>query len=100
MASLVDTNILVYRYDQRFPDKQRIANELLRSGLKDEAIRIPHQALLEFPAVVTRAVGKQKALLTQAEASRETEELLIQFPILYPTTQMFRTARRGMLGAT
>lgn len=32
MAALVDTNILVYRHDPRFPDKQRIATQLLRDA--------------------------------------------------------------------
>jgi hypothetical protein len=32
VAALIDTNILVYRFDPRFPDKQRIASELLRRG--------------------------------------------------------------------
>ena len=26
VATLIDTNVLVYRYDHRFPDKQRIAD--------------------------------------------------------------------------
>ena len=30
MPSLVDTNILAYRFDPTFPEKQRIANEVLR----------------------------------------------------------------------
>ena len=33
VASLVDTNILVYRFDARFPRKQQIATELLRTGI-------------------------------------------------------------------
>ena len=54
MAFLVDTNILVCRCDPRFPDKQSAACDLLRKGLAEDAVRIPHQALLEFVAVVTR----------------------------------------------
>jgi predicted nucleic acid-binding protein len=54
VVSLVDTNILVYRFDVRFPQKQRIAAATLRSGLINETLRIPHQALIEFVAVVTR----------------------------------------------
>ncbi len=34
-------------------------------------------------------------LLTQAEARRETEELLDQFRILFPNTAVVRTALRG-----
>lgn len=95
MASLVDTNILVYRFDGRFPEKQRVATELLRDGLKNGSLRIPHQALMEFVAVVTRPQGEARPLLTGAEAMREAEELLIQFSILYPTAEMFRTALLG-----
>ena len=54
MASLVDTNIVVYRFDPRFPDKQAEAERLLRDGIKNDAIRIAHQAIVEFVAAVTR----------------------------------------------
>ena len=33
MTALVDTNVLVYRFDPRVPAKQRIARELLRDGI-------------------------------------------------------------------
>ena len=33
MTALVDTNVLVYRFDPRFPDKQRIATALLAMAL-------------------------------------------------------------------
>jgi len=43
-ASLIDTNVLVYRFDPRFPQKQAIATRLLREGLRADSLRIPHQA--------------------------------------------------------
>ncbi|MGH9499261.1 MAG: PIN domain-containing protein [Terriglobales bacterium] len=94
MASLVDTNILVYRFDSRFPDKQRIAIELLREGLRKDTLRIPHQALLEFVSVVTRTI-RRATILSQEDARHEAEELLTQFTILYPNAALFRTALRG-----
>jgi len=94
-ASLIDTNVLVYRFDPRFPEKQRIATRVLRDGLRTDSVRIPHQAVLEFMAVVTRARIGAEPLLTQADARRETEELLDQFRILYPDTGVVRTALRG-----
>ena len=94
-ASLIDTNVLVYRFDPRFPKKQAIATKLLREGLSTDSIRIPHQAVLEFMAVVTRVRIGAEPLLTQAEARRETEELLDQFRILFPNTAVVRTALRG-----
>lgn len=94
MAALIDTNILVYRADPRFPEKQRIARDLLRKGLAGDSVRIPHQAVLEFFAVVTRVIRGVR-LLPLAEARRQTEELLTDFVVLYPTDDVVRTALRG-----
>jgi predicted nucleic acid-binding protein len=93
--SMVDTNVLVYRFDWRFPEKQAIATRLLRQGLRTDSIRIPHQAVLEFMAVVTRVRVGAEPLLGPAEARRETEELLDQFRIVYPNAAVVRTALRG-----
>jgi predicted nucleic acid-binding protein len=95
VAFLVDTNILVYRFDGRFPEKKRIATELLREGLVDGTARLPHQALLEFVSVVTRRGRGALPLMTQEEARREAEELLSQFFVLWPTDGLIRTALRG-----
>ena len=95
MPSLVDTNILVYRFDPRFPEKQRIANEVLRRGIADASVRVPHQAIVEFVAAVTRPLGRGRPLLTVSDAFREADELLEQFEILYPQDAIVRTALRG-----
>ena len=95
MPALVDTNVLVYRFDPRFPRKQQVATELLRRGLVEDQVRIPHQAVVEFVAAVTRPLDDGRSLLTADEARREAEELLRQFVILYPTETLFRTAIRG-----
>ena len=65
VAALVDTNVLVYRFDPRFPRKQAIATETLRRGLAVE------------------------------DARREAEEILNQFVVVYPTEALVRTAIRG-----
>ncbi|SPE25769.1 hypothetical protein SBA6_1000002 [Candidatus Sulfopaludibacter sp. SbA6] len=54
MAALIDTNILVYRFDSRFADKQKIATRILRRGIQEDSVRLPHQAIVEFVAAVTR----------------------------------------------
>jgi predicted nucleic acid-binding protein len=46
VAALVDTNILVYRFDPRFPLKQERATELLRQGMVDRSIVLPYQSLV------------------------------------------------------
>jgi predicted nucleic acid-binding protein len=95
VLGLVDTNILVYRFDPRFPDKQEIATVLLRRGLVEDQVRIPHQAVVEFMAAVTRPLDGGEPLLAPDDARREAEEILAQFVILYPTELLLRTAIRG-----
>ena len=95
MAALVDTNILVYRFDPRFPEKQRIAEETLRRGVSEGGLFVPHQAVVEFFSVVTRSLKAAPSLLTPEDAFRETEELLNLFPILYPNDSVVRAVLRG-----
>jgi predicted nucleic acid-binding protein len=96
VPGLVDTNILVYRYDPRFPEKQRRATELLRAGIGNNSLVLPHQALIEFVAAVTRPLGAGPSLLTMDEAHREVEDMMVQFPVIYPTENTLRTALRGV----
>ena len=95
MAALVDTNVLVYRFDPRDPKKQRIATDLLRKGIADGSLVIAHQAIVEFYAAVTRPLRGDAPLLDRADATRETEELLLQFPVLYPSAEIVRAALRA-----
>lgn len=60
---LVDTNVLVYRFEARFPRKQRIATEVLRSGLENGSAVLFHQTILEFVAASTRTRGNGTPLL-------------------------------------
>lgn len=95
MPSLVDTNILVDRFDPRFPNKQHTAIDLLRRGILEDSIRIPHQAIVEFVAAVTRPLRDEPPLLTPEEARQEAEEMLAQFQILYSNEALPRLALRG-----
>lgn len=93
VAALVDTNVIVYRFDARFPDKQARATELLRRGIADDSVRVPHQAIVEF---VAATIDGGASLLEPDDARREAEEMLRQFTILYPDETLVRTALRGM----
>lgn len=95
MAALVDTNVLVYRFDPREPGKQQKARELLREGLRTDALRLPHQAVVEFVSVVSRQLPDGKPLLPPADARREAEELIAQFAVLYPNDDVLRLALWG-----
>ena len=95
MTQVIDTNILVYRFDHRFPKKQEVANNLLRRGIADGSARVPCQAIIEFVAATTRRRGNESPLLEAADARREAEEMLTQFEILYPIEAVIRLALRG-----
>ena len=94
MAALVDTNILVYRFDDRFGAKQKIATEILRRGILEDSVRLPHQAVVEFIAAATRPI-RGHVILERADALREAEEFLNQFTLLYPNEAIVRNAIRG-----
>jgi predicted nucleic acid-binding protein len=96
VTALVDTNVLVYRFDPRDPRKQRIATTLLRDGVAADTVRIPHQALVEFYNAVSRPISGYGRLLDGQDARRETEEMLAQFVILFPDAAVLRTALRGI----
>jgi predicted nucleic acid-binding protein len=95
VTALVDTNVLVYRFDPRFPERQGRATEILRQGIREDSIRVPHQAIVEFVAAVTRPMRGGPSLLSPGEARREAEELLNQFAVLFPTAGLVRMAIRG-----
>jgi len=94
VAALVDTNILVYRFDNRFAEKQKVATAILRRGILEDSVRVPHQAIVEFVAAVTRPV-RGHVILEPGDALREAEEFLKQFPVLYPNEAIVRSAIRG-----
>lgn len=96
MASLVDTNVLVYRADPRYPAKRKVAHDLLREGLAEGSVYLPHQAVVEFVAVVARPLPSGKPLMERSEALQHTESLIAEFPVVYPNEDVVRTALQGM----
>ena len=95
MPALVDTNILVYRFDPRFPEKQDRADDLLRKSIADGEARLSHQAIVEFVAATSRPIGKANPLLSPTDSRREAEELLSQFDVLCANDALVRLALRG-----
>jgi hypothetical protein len=64
---------------RRLPLRFSGAGSLRTSG--DDSVRLPHQAIVEFVAAVTRPI-RGYAILKQADALREAEEFLKQFTVL------------------
>jgi predicted nucleic acid-binding protein len=95
VATLVDTNILIYRCDPRDPAKREVARAELRRGAGSDQFRIAHQSLVEFVNSAIRSRGGP-SLMTPEDATRQAELLMAEFPILYPNDQLFRAALLGM----
>lgn len=94
---IVDTNILIYRFDHRFPIKRRIAKDLLREGANDGSLVLPHQTIVEFVAAASRPrvdLGGQP-ILPPDRARLEAENFMMEFEIVYPDEQVLKTALRG-----
>jgi predicted nucleic acid-binding protein len=96
VASLVDTNILVYCHDPFESAKRGLAHELLRKGAAEDALRLPHQAMAEFVHAVTKGRARGQPFLSREQAWRQAEDFLNAFPVLYPNESVFRTALLGM----
>lgn len=98
MKILVDTNVLVYSFDPWEPDKQRVANRVLEEGLAANELVLSLQTIVEFVSVAARPRKETgRPLLTRQVALREAEDLMLQFPVLYPDEAVLRTALRGTL---
>ena len=97
MSSLIDTNILVYRFDPRDRKKQATVTRLIREELEAGRAWVAHQSIIEFVAATTRPIGGPNGpcLLDEQEAAWEAEELLRQFKVLYPSEALLRLALRG-----
>ncbi len=52
----LDTNIIVYAYDNQTPEKQAKAQHLLKTAIQDETGVLSSQVLSEFLVVVTRKI--------------------------------------------
>jgi len=54
VKSFLDTNVIVYAFDQSFPEKARIAQRLITDGAADKQAIISYQVVQEFINVALR----------------------------------------------
>jgi len=79
------------------PRSESIASDLppeVARVVTDDSLRVPHQAIVEFVAAVSRSV-RGHVILERSEALREAEEFLKQFTVLYPNEAIVPQAVRG-----
>ena len=91
-AILIDTNILVYLYDQRDPRRQELARRALEQVETLGIGRLSVQVLAEFSSVVTRKLSPP---LTPAEALDQVTLLAQVWPVLDLTTLIVLEAGRA-----
>jgi predicted nucleic acid-binding protein len=92
-AILIDTNVLIYVFDQRDQAKQDRAIQVLQHLQLTSSGRLSVQCLAEFCSVATR---KLNPLLTHSEAAAQVERFVRAFPVLDLTPMIVIEAARGM----
>lgn len=90
---LIDTNILVYTFDQNDPVRQDRAIQVLRALGENGSGRLSVQCLSEFAAVVTRRL---RPAMSPADTIAQVTRLQQIFPIFGLTPMIVLEALRGM----
>ena len=86
--SFLDTNVLVYAYDQGNPQKQKKAQELLTEGIEHENLWLSVQVLGEFFNVVTRHISEPMS----SDEAREIIDTISILPVQEIDSTMVRRA--------
>lgn len=90
---LIDTNILVYAFDQREPTHQKQAVKVLRELEKTATGRLSVQCLSELSSVAMRRLNPP---LTPTETLAQIERLQRIFPVFNLTPMIVLEALRGV----
>jgi predicted nucleic acid-binding protein len=90
---LIDTNILIYLYDQNQPDKQNQSKRVLEQLELTRSGRLSVQALGEFFSVATRKLSPS---LTPAEALGQIDLFIRLWPVFDLTPMIVMEAGRGV----
>jgi predicted nucleic acid-binding protein len=88
-VDFLDTNVLVYLFDETDDRKQAIASELVRRGLATGEACISFQVVQETLQVVTRKLDPPA---TAAEAGRLLDDVLAPLWTVSPTPDLYRRA--------
>lgn len=84
----LDTNVLVYAYNANEPEKQRIAQNILRTCIQDEVGMLSVQVLGEFFTVMTRKLSPPMTV----DAAREIVTALDILPVQEIDRKMVKSA--------
>lgn len=90
---LMDTNLLVYLYDQKHPERQAQSQRVLEQLELNRNGRLSVQSLAEFFSVATRKLSPN---LTAAEALHQIDLFLRLWPVFDLTPMVVLEAGRGV----
>jgi predicted nucleic acid-binding protein len=86
-ADFLDTNVVVYAYDDTNPQKQRVARHLLKGGVSGNIV-ISTQVLAEFAATMLHKVSPPAT----ADAVMEGLDALTAIRLIVPDEELVRRA--------
>ncbi len=90
---LMDTNLLIYLYDQKHPERQAQSQRVLEQLELSRNGRLSVQSLAEFFSVATRKLSPN---LTAAEALHQIDLFLRLWPVFDLTPMVVLEAGRGV----
>jgi predicted nucleic acid-binding protein len=87
----LDTNIFVYTFDSRVPEKQQLASGLVQAALKEGNASISYQVIQEFINVATR---KFASPLKPADCQLYVNRVMFPLWKIYSSKDLFNNALR------
>lgn len=87
----LDTNIFVYTFDSRVPEKQQLASGLVQAALKEGNASISYQVIQEFINVATR---KFASPLKPADCQLYVNRVMFPLWKVYSSKDLFNNALR------
>lgn len=87
--AFLDTNILVYTFDDSAPDKRETARGLVRRALEDGGAIISWQVVQEFLSLASRKFAR---VLCAADRARYLQGVLAPLCEVFPTVELYGVA--------
>jgi predicted nucleic acid-binding protein len=87
-AEFLDTNVLVYAYDDREPPKQTIARKLLQGAIAGKSFVISSQVVAEFAATLLHKVS----VPASPRAVMKGLDVLTAVRLITPDSELIRRA--------
>jgi predicted nucleic acid-binding protein len=87
----LDTNLLVYCFDNNVAVKKRVANQFVTDALRDQSGVISYQVIQEFLNVATRKFAVPMGTM---EATQYLNDVLIPLCEVYPSQKLYEEALR------